>query len=190
MNVIDEMNEIIGISKSQEFDIWTLVKYNYIKQPTTFFRRKIIDNLIGVNEDLHYIMDHEFWLRIGLSDFKLRYLPGLTYANFRKCPGTKSYEYGSKFQKEFLIVVEQIIQNPTFDYISQKEKKSLICEKKSLYLFSEFLISLQNKEIIKSIKFLSNSIKTNRRILLEIGLWYRAILALQGKKFDWRKKYK
>ncbi len=38
--------------------------YNYIPQPSTLFRRSLLDELGFLDESLHYTMDHEFWLRV------------------------------------------------------------------------------------------------------------------------------
>jgi glycosyltransferase involved in cell wall biosynthesis len=38
---------------------------NFIVQPTVFLRRHIIEEFGYLREDLHYLMDHEYWLRIG-----------------------------------------------------------------------------------------------------------------------------
>ena len=38
---------------------------NFIPQPSTFLRREVIEEFGYLREDLHYVMDHEYWLRIG-----------------------------------------------------------------------------------------------------------------------------
>lgn len=38
---------------------------NYISQPATFWRRQVIDQVGGLNEDLHYALDYEYWLRMS-----------------------------------------------------------------------------------------------------------------------------
>jgi hypothetical protein len=37
---------------------------NYITQPGTFWRREVIDTVGLLNEDLHYAMDYDYWLRM------------------------------------------------------------------------------------------------------------------------------
>jgi glycosyltransferase involved in cell wall biosynthesis len=42
-----------------------LLILNYISQPATFWRRKVVDEIGYLDETLHYTMDYEYWLRIG-----------------------------------------------------------------------------------------------------------------------------
>lgn len=39
---------------------------NYISQPSTFFSKKLLDRVGPLNEELHYAMDYDLWLRFGL----------------------------------------------------------------------------------------------------------------------------
>ncbi|WP_207512311.1 glycosyltransferase family 2 protein [Longitalea luteola] len=47
--------------KFLSFNLLTVL--NPINQPSTFFRRQLIEQLQNFKEDLHYTMDYEFWLR-------------------------------------------------------------------------------------------------------------------------------
>jgi glycosyltransferase involved in cell wall biosynthesis len=49
---------------------------NFIIQPATFLRREVIEQKGMPDEALHYIMDYEYWLRIG-KDFKGHFVPGI-----------------------------------------------------------------------------------------------------------------
>lgn len=42
-----------------------LLSENFISQPATFWRRKLHKEIGYIDEDEHYTMDYEFWLRIG-----------------------------------------------------------------------------------------------------------------------------
>jgi GT2 family glycosyltransferase len=42
-----------------------LLAENFISQPATFWRREVHDEVGYLNEDEHYVMDYEFWLRLG-----------------------------------------------------------------------------------------------------------------------------
>jgi glycosyltransferase involved in cell wall biosynthesis len=53
-------------------DVWlplrsynVLLVLNYISQPATFWRKRVLDELGSLDEDLHYTMDYDYWLRIG-----------------------------------------------------------------------------------------------------------------------------
>lgn len=51
---------------------WT----NFIIQPATFLRREIVEQKGMPDEDLHYIMDYEYWLRIG-KEFPGHFVPSI-----------------------------------------------------------------------------------------------------------------
>jgi hypothetical protein len=38
---------------------------DFISQPSTFWKRKLLDELGYLDESLHYAMDYEYWCRIG-----------------------------------------------------------------------------------------------------------------------------
>ena len=45
---------------------------NFIRQPTVFFRKAVLDKVGYLDESLHYVMDYDLWLRMGMvADFRL-----------------------------------------------------------------------------------------------------------------------
>lgn len=72
-----------------------------IDQPETFFRREVFEELRGVNEEFHYVMDKEFWMRY-LIDYGLKNIKKADdiVVNFRFHEQSKSGSSGSKFQEE------------------------------------------------------------------------------------------
>lgn len=74
-----------------------LLAENFISQPATFWRRDLHKEIGYINEDEHYTMDYEFWLRIGQ-----KYPAGVIdayLANFRMYDNSKS---GSLANPQFL----------------------------------------------------------------------------------------
>lgn len=56
-----------NLGKVRIFSNWSyskLLRGFSISQPATFFRRKVLEKNF-LRSDLHYIMDYEFWLRLG-----------------------------------------------------------------------------------------------------------------------------
>lgn len=73
-----------------------LLTENFICQPAVFFKRDVLEEYGYFAEDQHYVMDYEYWLRLGrketpiiLSDY---------IASFRRFAGTKS---NSGYLKQF-----------------------------------------------------------------------------------------
>jgi len=77
---IDEYSRVLLLRAQVPFHWPGLLKvWNYIHQPTVFFRRHVLDEL-SFNVRLHYAMDYEFWLR-ATGRFKFRPVGGLLSAS-------------------------------------------------------------------------------------------------------------
>ncbi len=63
---VDENGRLLGDSGVLPFNLWKLIHHrNYIHQPSCFFRRSLLDKVGFIEEDLHYVMDWELWIRFG-----------------------------------------------------------------------------------------------------------------------------
>ena len=56
----------------------------FICQPSTFFRRSVVEKHGGLDESLQYCMDYEYWLRLDAGGCKFAYVP-------RKLAGSRLY---------------------------------------------------------------------------------------------------
>lgn len=89
----------------ETFD-WDLEKFKghcFICQPATMWRRSTIKKWGYFNENLHYVMDYEYWLRIAANGGKLVYLP-ILLANSRLYEETKTMSGRGKIFEEVFIV--------------------------------------------------------------------------------------
>jgi glycosyltransferase involved in cell wall biosynthesis len=95
--------ENIGLSTTtlyKEFHI--LINNSHICQPATWFKKKIFDSLTPLNENLHYTMDSEIWLKYLLQygTKSIIYLPqvlcGYRYHNKSKSVSQDIQFYGDK----------------------------------------------------------------------------------------------
>jgi len=71
-----------------------LLMTNYISQPATFWRREVLDTLGYLNEDLHFVMDYEYWLRLYSKQAPV-FLPEYL-ATFKIHPASKTTSSGHK----------------------------------------------------------------------------------------------
>lgn len=114
LDIISETNEIIG--EMSGFDM----EYNKTKkmilfggmafpQPSTFFRRSVIDKVGYLDESFHYCLDVEFFVRI-VNSCKIGYLKK-KLASHRYHSMSKSIKMGSlqtqKFTKERLTIIKK-----------------------------------------------------------------------------------
>lgn len=95
------------------FPSWILYILNPIPQPATFVRWSAVQALGKFNQDLHYTMDYEYWLRLQ-QKFGSPILMNEALAAFRIHTSSKG---GSQFVKQFseeLQVSKQFTQNWLF----------------------------------------------------------------------------
>jgi glycosyltransferase involved in cell wall biosynthesis len=63
---IDERGRILEDSSVLPFNLWRLIhQRNFIQQPSCFFRSSLLAKVGPVNEDLHYVMDWDLWIRFA-----------------------------------------------------------------------------------------------------------------------------
>jgi len=93
--IIDPAGEVIRKriarykqSNMRRYTYRRLLRENFIDQPSTFWRRSLLDRVGPLDEKLNYTMDYDLWLRFGKVSDPL-YLDR-PLARFRLHPGSKS----------------------------------------------------------------------------------------------------
>jgi glycosyltransferase involved in cell wall biosynthesis len=71
---IDQNDKAFETYPSEPWNFERLKETCYICQPTAFFRRRVIEKHGLLDDDLHYCMDYEFWLRLGKAGVRFGYL--------------------------------------------------------------------------------------------------------------------
>jgi hypothetical protein len=74
---------------------------NYILQPATFWLRPLQERIGLFDEQFHFAMDVEFWLRVGRSGARMLHVPR-PLAKFRMEPGTKTTSSPTAFWPDHL----------------------------------------------------------------------------------------
>ncbi len=69
----DTSGGIVGRYPTEDFDLDKLAYFNFICQPSTFFRREAFEEVGGLDSTLHYAIDYDLFVRIG-KRFDCRYL--------------------------------------------------------------------------------------------------------------------
>lgn len=86
---IDRDDHFIRNYPTEKWDLNRLKSRCFISQPAAFFRRRVVLQYGLPDESLHFCMDYEYWLRLGLSGAKFAYIPD-TLAATRVYPQTKT----------------------------------------------------------------------------------------------------
>lgn len=191
-HIVDESSVNIGITFGYNIkNPIDLLRNNAIKQPTIFMRKKIINNLKGVDKKLHWTMDRELWLRILLNGYNVVYLKNLRIANFRVCEGRKSHDNPDKMIEEWINVIQNYFNEGVyFPELNKKVKNSIINKKKSDYHLAKMNMCFEESKKLYALKNFLKSIFYNIKIALNIGLWKNLISGLIGFKINKYGKFK
>ena len=106
--VIDENGAFLEIGKSRLIkdhdDLGNFIP-NRIFQPSLFFRRKILDEIGFLDENMHYAMDVDFWIR-AFPKHKALYMEKFL-SRFRMHQSAKTTSSSINFLKEELLLISR-----------------------------------------------------------------------------------
>lgn len=74
---------------------------DYISQPSTFWHRRVLDKVGFLDEGLHYAMDYDYWLRIGLHfnlDFVDSYLACFRVHHLSKAGSSANNQFDALYK--------------------------------------------------------------------------------------------
>jgi glycosyltransferase involved in cell wall biosynthesis len=94
-----------------------LLVLNYVSQPSTFWRRKVLEEAGFLDENLYFTMDYEYWLRLG-RNYPLHVI-NQNLARFRIHKLSKSgstshkqfdeeYQVAGRYSNKFLLILHRI----------------------------------------------------------------------------------
>ncbi len=109
-NYVDAQGEPLGAYPTRPFDYLALVlqAVNFIPQPSTFIRRRVLERDGYLDEGLKYVMDFEFWLRVGLNH-EIAYVPD-RFAALRLHSTAKSIAALAGFGPELVRVYQRLFE--------------------------------------------------------------------------------
>ncbi|HLB55911.1 MAG TPA: glycosyltransferase family 2 protein [Coxiellaceae bacterium] len=72
---IDEHDQFIRYYPTEKWSLKNLMDRCFISQPSVFFRRALFEKYGFLDENLHFCMDYEYWLRLASRGATFSYLP-------------------------------------------------------------------------------------------------------------------
>ncbi len=123
---IDERGQPKGSYATHSFDYESLVVLteDFIPQPGTFLRRKWVERVGMLDETLHYVMDYDLWLRIGMYASFL-YLP-IEMSRARLHEGAKTLASASRFGEELARVFIRLVEHPDFPAMLRRQRNEIL----------------------------------------------------------------
>lgn len=108
--IIDDESRLVQTLTTFDYDLSTAVLETKIPQQTVFMRATALRDVGFLDTSLHYVMDCDLWLRLGIK-YSIRRIPGVL-ANFRAASGTKTSENWKQFGLELLHIYQRFFSNP------------------------------------------------------------------------------
>jgi glycosyltransferase involved in cell wall biosynthesis len=123
--LVNELGNAFRTRREIEFSAFVLQYHRvlYIPTTTTFFRRKIFDEGNWINEDLHYAMDFDFFLRLAAHGYQFRHISEIL-ADFRYQINSKTCSFPEKQQMEHQQILFKTA--PIFSHINSLHIKKIM----------------------------------------------------------------
>lgn len=187
-NITDENNQLIMPFNARYVKLSDLFRKCPLSQPAVFMKKKMLDELGGLDEKLDFCMDYDLWIRIAKNGYKMGKIPAVL-ANSRFYRESKS---GSKYAE---IGFPEIIRTSQkhFGAVSRTWMKMFLLSfrNKGLFWFlnlfrttslfkksPSIIISSQKKSEEYSFNISDNSIKALSAIAIEVSTYKHDKLVL------------
>ena len=109
--MIDGSGRVYDRFNVRSGDLFRLLKENFIAQPSAFWTRRAWEKTGGLDENLHYVMDYDLWLRMFVGGMTPVYIPTVL-SRFRYHDASKSTVNTIQFGREYLDVLDKISAEP------------------------------------------------------------------------------
>jgi len=164
-----------------EFGKETAIGECIVNQPGCFWRREIMNQVGLLNEDLHYAMDYEFWVRMVLAGAKFKRLSEVV-ANFRLSSGSKTVGQTADHALEHLAVMDRFLSDPDLPKklgISPTEIKAQAKKGQALVSSYVFWGQFKRRQYTAALRWLVRAVSSYPLILFQqrwLGLFVSSIL--------------
>lgn len=157
-----------------------LTDFSTLHQQSAFFRRSIIDRVGLLNEQLHYFMDIELWMRIALAG-QGKYHSGIR-AQSRMHDVSKSVSQQSHFWRERQAVLNSFFERTALPPEVEEFRLEALAHC-SLYLGENLLLESNHAEARPQIRFALRHHPRVRRRLLAASLLVDSYLGTRLTSF-------
>jgi glycosyltransferase involved in cell wall biosynthesis len=112
-DLIDASGNLIGEWNGHPFSFKDLLMgENFICQPSIFIRRSVLDEIGYIDERMHFTMDYDLFLRLGMK-YPIDYINSKG-ASFRLHPASKTVSSIRSFHSERLLTLDKIFNSTDF----------------------------------------------------------------------------
>jgi glycosyltransferase involved in cell wall biosynthesis len=121
--IIDENGFPLNDLVFEDWGLEDLLRFRVICQPAVIMKRKVWEEVSGINTDLHYMLDHQLWIKIA-SKFSIKHVPSF-WACSRYHTKAKNVALAAAFSKDTGKVLEWIKTDPILSPYYQMDKNHI-----------------------------------------------------------------
>jgi glycosyltransferase involved in cell wall biosynthesis len=104
MLAVDENGQTINTLKYKQLSLEDLLCFQIIGQPSVFFRREVYEVIGGLDTTFHFLLDHQYWIRIAQQGKTLHV--DQTWAAARYHAKAKNRAKASEFGREAFRILD------------------------------------------------------------------------------------
>ena len=109
--IIDETGNPLGDLKFGDWGLEDFLRFRVICQPAVYMKRHVWDEVSGLDNDLHYMLDHQLWIKIS-SSFSVKFIPSY-WAASRYHKLAKNVALAAGFSEDILRLLDWIKNDQT-----------------------------------------------------------------------------
>lgn len=118
---VDGSDKAINIMRYQSWDVSDLLQFRMIGQSSVFFRRSTLEKSGLLDQQYHYLLDHQLWLRMAVRD-KMNYVPKI-WSAARYHEGAKNLAGASHFGEDAQRILKWASEEATFNTLWEQHKQ-------------------------------------------------------------------
>jgi len=162
LEVIDSEGKLTYCKKHKSITLNALLLGRSIPQPSTFFKKSVIQDVGLLDESLHYTMDYDLWIRI-FSKYSMNHIPSFR-GRFRIHSESKTVSQSIFFHIDIISTLHKLLQSERFS----DAKKDVICQLCEHYI--HLLVYLKNNRdpSDKSASVIASYVKENTYAIQDI----------------------
>ncbi|NOQ40638.1 MAG: glycosyltransferase [Anaerolineales bacterium] len=120
---IDEAGYPLNELMFSNWDLPDLLRFRVICQPAVFMKRAVWEEVQGLSSDLHYMLDHQLWIKIA-SQFQVKHIPAF-WAASRHHGQAKNVAFAAGFSAEILQLLTWIETEETLGALFEEDQNRI-----------------------------------------------------------------
>ena len=121
---IDDRGRLLNQLSFGDWGLRELLRFRMICQPAVFIRREAWESVGGLNDDLHFMLDHRLWIDIA-ARYSIQHLSGVLAAS-RYHREAKNAAMAAGFAEEIHSLVEVLREDPAYRSFFFEDKKHIL----------------------------------------------------------------